>query len=86
MLEGAVAQQEPRRIAANSGYLQPFVGERWLAGRPDFVPYVQRPEAIRNSYLLNLDLHYRMEQRWPDSEFWFRRHRGSPVAAGSPEG
>jgi flavin-dependent dehydrogenase len=121
LLEGAVAQQEPCRIAANSGYLQPFAGERWLAagdaalsfdplssqgiltamfsgraaadavvarlaGRDGFAGYVQRLETIRYSYLLNLDLHYRMEQRWPNSEFWSRRHHNSPVAAGSPDG
>ena len=121
LLEGAVAQQQPRRVAANSGYLQPFAGERWLAagdaalsfdplssqgiltamfcgraaadavlarlaGDTGFDGYVRRLEAIRHSYLLNLDLHYRMEQRWPDSEFWSRRHRNSPVVAGSPEG
>ncbi len=40
--------------------------------------YASRLESVRAAYLRHLRQAYRAEDRWPDSDFWRRRH-GTPV-------
>ena len=52
----------------------------------DPAPYAARYRTIVDQHLLEQQGTYALEQRWPQSPFWSRRHRSEGVRAGGRAG
>lgn len=67
--------------ALRSGLLGSFAALDWLRGRHESLQRYSRLVAAEfEDYLKTRTYYYGLERRWPDSNFWLRRHSSVAVA------
>jgi hypothetical protein len=68
--------------ALYTGLATAQAADRALSGDPAGATalHLDRLHSIRTAYRAHLSAWYGLEQRWPDSPFWARRHAGAGAA------
>jgi flavin-dependent dehydrogenase len=67
--------------AISSGLDAARTASAWLAGNRDAVTaYARRMRETYAEYLAHRNIYYRMEQRWPENNFWKSRQQRKQVA------